>query len=213
MSLLTEDVKKQLTTLFGKLENNVTIALFTDKASCDTCSDTESLLKEVSATSDKILFEGYDINEHKDLAKQYNVNLTPGFVLLDKDSKDNGIRFNGIPAGHEFSAFITSLMEVSGSGEEIPQVLKNRISEISKPVHIKVFVTLGCPHCSGAVVNAHRLALENPNITAEMIECGTFPDEANKYKVSGVPKIVINEEHELVGNQPLEYFLNTIEGI
>jgi protein-disulfide isomerase len=44
-----------------------------------------------------------------------------------------------------------------------------------------------------------------------MIECGTFPELADKYNVSGVPKIVINETNELVGNQPIDMFLDTID--
>jgi alkyl hydroperoxide reductase subunit AhpF len=51
----------------------------------------------------------------------------------------------------------------------------------------------------------------NPNIQAEMIEANTFPAVSTKYKVSGVPKIIINESFELLGNQPLDAFLNEIE--
>ena len=32
-----------------------------------------------------------------------------------------------------------------------------------------------------------------------------------KYNVSGVPKIVINETHELLGDQPVTAFLDLIE--
>jgi predicted DsbA family dithiol-disulfide isomerase len=34
-----------------------------------------------------------------------------------------------------------------------------------------------------------------------------------KHKVSGVPKIIINDHYELVGNQPVEAFLKEIEKI
>lgn len=44
-----------------------------------------------------------------------------------------------------------------------------------------------------------------------MIEAQTFSDMSNKYKVSGVPKIVINDKLELLGNQPVEEFLKKIE--
>jgi alkyl hydroperoxide reductase subunit AhpF len=61
------------------------------------------------------------------------------------------------------------------------------------------------------VETAHRLAMLNPNIKGVMIEAQTFNEMSNKYKVSGVPKIVINDKHELLGNQPIEEFLNKIE--
>ena len=44
-----------------------------------------------------------------------------------------------------------------------------------------------------------------------MIEANTFPAMSQQYNVSGVPKIIINEKYELLGNQPLEAFLNEIE--
>src|SRR5690606_21462079 len=89
--------------------------------------------------------------------------------------------------------------------------LKSTIKAIDKPVNIKVFVTLSCPHCPGAVQTAHRLAMLNPNIKGEMIEAQTFYELSNKYQVSGVPKIVINDKYELLGNQPVENFLKEIE--
>ena len=69
------------------------------------------------------------------------------------------------------------------------------------------------PHCPGAVQTAHRLAMLNDNINSEMIEAQTFNELSQKYKVSGVPKIIINETVEIVGNQPVESFLEKIESI
>jgi predicted DsbA family dithiol-disulfide isomerase len=50
-------------------------------------------------------------------------------------------------------------------------------------------------------------------VKAEMIEANTFTDLSMKYKVSGVPKIIINEDKELLGNQPVDAFLKQIEAI
>jgi len=61
------------------------------------------------------------------------------------------------------------------------------------------------------VSTAHRLALESPHVRADMVDTGTFPQLAVKYDVSSVPKIVINEKHELLGAQPIEEFLKVIE--
>jgi len=93
----------------------------------------------------------------------------------------------------------------------LPESITERLSKVNKPVNIKVFVTLGCPHCPGAVEKAHYLALLNDNITADMIEAQTFYDLSEEYNVSSVPKIVINDIYEFVGNQPLEVFLEEIE--
>lgn len=213
MALLNDEIRKNLKEVFSDMKNEVTIAVFTQEDDCETCEETLNFMKEIEEVGEKIKLESYDINKDKDKAKELNVEMTPSIVLLDSEGKDNGIKFYGIPAGHEINSLITGLLEVSGAGEEMPEALKERISKIKKPIDIKVFVTLGCPHCPGAVAKAHKLALENENIKAEMIEAQTFNELSNKYNVSGVPKIVINEDHDLVGNQPIEKFLETIESI
>jgi predicted DsbA family dithiol-disulfide isomerase len=57
---------------------------------------------------------------------------------------------------------------------------------------------------------AHAFALANPNVKAEIIECQEFPEVAQHYEVSGVPKTVINEKSEFVGAVPDEIFMNAI---
>lgn len=46
-----------------------------------------------------------------------------------------------------------------------------------------------------------------------MVESSTFNHLAIKYNVSGVPKIVINEKHDLMGAQPMAEFLKVIENL
>ena len=91
--------------------------------------------------------------------------------------------------------------------------LEERIMKIDKPINIKVFITLSCPHCPGAVQKAHKMALMNPMIQAEMIEAETFGELSMKHNVSGVPKIVINDQYDLLGNQTIQEFLNTMEKV
>ncbi|MBN1496572.1 MAG: thioredoxin family protein [Spirochaetes bacterium] len=58
---------------------------------------------------------------------------------------------------------------------------------------------------------AHRLALENRRIRADMVDSAIFPHLVQKYQVSGVPRIIINETTSLVGAQPIEKFLDEME--
>jgi glutaredoxin-like protein len=208
MSLLNQEIKDQLKDHFSAISQKVNMKLFVND--CESCEDTKGLLEDVSSLNDKIELEVLDLGS--DLAKSLEVDHAPVILFVDDEGQDLRARFNGIPAGHEFSAFITTLSEVGGNGQDLPQEFISRVEAIDQPTDIKVFVTLGCPHCSGAVAKAHKLALMNKNIKAQMIEAGTFPELADKYSVSSVPKIVINETHELVGNQPIEAFLDTIEG-
>jgi predicted DsbA family dithiol-disulfide isomerase len=57
---------------------------------------------------------------------------------------------------------------------------------------------------------AHALALANPHITAEVVECQEFPEMARYYQVEGVPKTVINDKAGFVGAVPDETFVNAI---
>jgi glutaredoxin-like protein len=213
MALFNDEIRKNLTEVFNKMNKEVTLAVFTKEEDCDSCKDTLDFMKEIEEVGEKIKVESFDIEKDSEKAEEFEVKMTPSIVILDSEGKDHGIKFYGIPAGHEINSLITGIIEVSGSGEEMPDALRKRIDGIKSPVDIKVFVTLGCPHCPGAVAKAHKLALENKNIKAEMIEAQTFSELSDKYNVSGVPKIVINEEHDIVGNQPLEKFLETIENM
>jgi predicted DsbA family dithiol-disulfide isomerase len=57
---------------------------------------------------------------------------------------------------------------------------------------------------------AHAFAMANPNVTAEIVECQEFPEMAQAFQVSGVPKTVINDHAEFVGAVPDEIFINAI---
>ncbi len=209
--LLNEDVQNQLKQVFEELKNAVTMVLFTSEEDCESCETTLNLLTEVSELSDKLNLRVYDLKS--DEAKKYDIDLAPSFVLLDHNGEYHRVKFNGIPAGHEINSFISALIEMSGAESEVPEELLERIQKIDKPVNIKVFVTLSCPHCPGAVQKAHKLAMLNKNVTGEMIEAQTFYELSEKFNVTGVPKIIINDSLELVGNQPIERFLDQIESL
>lgn len=210
-TLLNQDLQNQIREFLAPMKEKVTLVLFTQESPCETCSETRQLLSEVSALNDKITFVEKDLIEDIKEADLYGINLTPSFVMLDSEGNYRGVKFNGIPAGHEINSFLTAIIDMSGVDFGFDQDIIDRIKKIDKPVNIKVFVTLSCPHCPGAVTNAHRLAMLNKHIEGEMIEAQTFYNLSEQYNVSGVPKIVINEKHELLGNQPIEAFLSQLE--
>ncbi len=60
------------------------------------------------------------------------------------------------------------------------------------------------------MVLAHRLALANEHIRAEMVEASEFPHLANKYQVYGVPRTVINEVIHIEGAVPEDYLVSQL---
>lgn len=51
------------------------------------------------------------------------------------------------------------------------------------------------------------MAFASPNITAYAVEATEFPDLARKYRVTGVPKTVVDEEIEILGALPPDAFI------
>jgi predicted DsbA family dithiol-disulfide isomerase len=51
------------------------------------------------------------------------------------------------------------------------------------------------------------MAFVSPNITTYAVEATEFPDLARRFRVSGVPKTVVDEEVEILGALPEEAFV------
>ena len=51
------------------------------------------------------------------------------------------------------------------------------------------------------------MAFASPRITAYAIEASEFPDLARRYRVTGVPKTVVNDEIEILGGLPQDDFV------
>jgi predicted DsbA family dithiol-disulfide isomerase len=51
------------------------------------------------------------------------------------------------------------------------------------------------------------MAFLNPAITAAAVEASEFPDLARRYRVTGVPKTIVNEEVEILGALPPDAFI------
>ena len=57
---------------------------------------------------------------------------------------------------------------------------------------------------------AHKLAIENEHITADVVEVSEFIDMAQLYRVQGVPKTVVNDRIEIVGAVPEPRFVQEV---
>ena len=58
---------------------------------------------------------------------------------------------------------------------------------------------------------AFRFALESERITADGVEVTGYPDLAQKYRVSSVPKTVVGETIEFVGAGPESMLLKHVQ--
>jgi glutaredoxin-like protein len=198
LSLLPEDKKELLRKDFNeKLSDPVKIIVFTQEMECRYCNETRKLAQEIASVSEKIVTQVYDFVKDQDKAKEYGITRIPAIAVVGK--QDYGVRYYGIPYGYELQTLIEAIVNVSRGTTDLSEKTRTILKEVKKPVDIKVFVSLTCPHCPGAAAIAHKFAIENNLIKADVFETSEFPDLALKYNVIGVPKIVINDKVDFVG--------------
>lgn len=211
--LLNDEVIDQVKEAFQGLQKEVQV-LFFDGEDCQYCDDTRNLIQELAALNDKINLDIYHLDQDQEVAQQYNVDKAPGLVIASKngaDPVDHGIRYAGIPAGHEFSSLIQDLLMVSSGEAQLSQPTMDFLEELDEPLHLQVFVTTSCPHCPRAVFLAHRLAFASDKIQAEMVESSEFMELAQQYNVSGVPDTSINHgQGRVVGAVPEDHMIEEI---
>jgi glutaredoxin-like protein len=203
--LIKKADRQALTELFDKeLTAPVRVLAFTadghDASDCMYCEETVQLVSEVGELSDSITVEVYDLDANRDEAEEYGIARAPAIAIVGQ--KDYGVRFYGIPAGYEFTTFVGALIDVSRGSSGLSPENTERLAQIDKPVHIQVFATPTCPYCPPAVRLAHKMAIANDLIKADMVEAQEFPELARRYDVYGVPRTVINEEHHVEGAVP-----------
>jgi glutaredoxin-like protein len=143
--LLDESITQQVRDLFEKqLLQPVSVLYFGARQACDYCADTQQLIAELADISTKLDLTVYDINDDAQVASQYGVDKAPSLVILAREGEeiiDYGIRYAGIPAGHEFGSLIQSLILVSSRDSGLSQATRQALKELQEPVQLLVFVT------------------------------------------------------------------------
>lgn len=142
--ILDDGILKQVQEVFAELDRDVRVVFFRSKENCDYCSETQQLLEEVISLSEKLSIEAFDVEENATVAAQYGIDRTPAFVVAALDGEqvtDYGIRFSGIPAGHEFTSLINDLLMVSRRDSGLAPQTRAFLDELKQPLLLQVFVT------------------------------------------------------------------------
>jgi len=215
-NLLNDDVTGQVREAFKDLKDPVQVLFFSGE-DCEYCEDTRQLVEEVTDLSDLINLETLDLDQDPEEAARYQVDKAPGLVIAGREGDqvvDYGIRYAGIPSGHEFSSLIQDLLLVSQREAGLSPETNQFLASLEEPVHLQVFVTPTCPYCPSAVILAHRFALASEMVQAEMVESSEFQDLVLKYKVSGVPDTSINHgAGRVVGAVPEAELVSEIQKV
>ena len=211
MALLSEQDRQTIRKHLAEITHPVTLLFFTQTiGGPETAAITRQILDEVAELSDKITVEEVNFVLEKERAAQHGIEGVPAIALL-RDGQDTRMRFLGAPAGYEFMSLIEAVILAGGDDSGLSDESKKLVAEfVSGPVDIKVFVTPTCPHCPRAVTLAHRLAIESPHIHAACVEATEFMDLSRKYRVTGVPKTVVNDTVEILGAVPEDAFVRSV---
>ena len=192
----------------GTMESDVTIRYFSQKAECDYCPENLQLLQLLTGMSSKLHLEVYDLQDDHRKVDAEKIARAPATKLIGAEERH--ILFYGIPSGFEFLSLLEDILMVSRGDSGLSEDSRRRLRALRDPLHIRVFVTLDCPHCPGAVRMAHQVALENPLVAAEVVEAVEFPDLSERYGVSAVPLTIVNGVPSVHGTLPERAYLDAI---
>ena len=198
--MLSEDIKAQLGTLFGKMQGDSILKLYLDKR--EVSRELELYIRELASITDKVTVDLEDTDAPSDLA--------PCVRICRADGAKTGLSFHGVPGGHEFSSFVLGIYNAIGPGQPMDEKTRVRIKAINRPTNIKVLVSLSCTMCPDTVVAAQRIAAENENVTAEIYDVHHFEELRKQYNVMSVPCIVINDTNVSFGKKSIDQLLGLI---
>jgi alkyl hydroperoxide reductase subunit AhpF len=142
--LLNDNITTQVKEVFKQLAESVEVLFFGARDDCEYCADTLQLVKEITDLDEKLSLTTYDVEGDREVAQRHRVDKTPGLVITGRDGDrliDYGIRYAGIPAGHEFSSLVHDILLVSSRDSGLGEQTRTFLKGISTPVLLQVFVT------------------------------------------------------------------------
>lgn len=208
-ALLNDALRGQIATVLGRMENNVTLVTIVDPTN-EKSIELRDLVIDIADLGDKLEAVVKTKGEDAELEAKVNADKFPVVALVDKDGNYSGVKFHGVPGGHELNSFLLAIYNLAGPGQALDASVLDAIKAVDKKVNIKVAVSLSCHLCPDVVVGAQRIAIENPNVEAEMLDIANFPELKTKHKVMSVPCMIINDEKVTFGSKSIQDMLNFI---
>lgn len=199
--LLSAAVREQVQRLAERFAHPVIVKAYCD--SSELAQRMRDFLRELAEVSPRIR-----CRETEEKHERYE---SPVLDILKEDGTSAGICFHGVPGGHEFNSFVIALYNAAGPGQEIPESLKGRIQMLSRPINVKIAVSLSCAMCPEVVMGAQRVAVLSEQVEAEMYDLQYFPEMKEKYQIMSVPCMIVNDTNVYFGKKNLEEIVGILE--
>ncbi len=157
------------------------------------------LLQDVAAQSDKITLklDGEDAR-------------IPSFAINRLDS-NVGVRFAGLPMGHEFTSLVLALLQVGGHPPKVTPEVIEQIRALPGEYHFETYFSQSCQLCPDVVQALNLLSVINPRITHVAIDGALFQAEVEARKVMAVPTVLLNGAQFSQGRITLEEILARLD--
>ena len=198
--LFTAEMRKQLDTVFARMESPLLLKLYLDNRPIS--AELENFVTVLSSLTDKLTLEITN--------RQAAETFAPCVEVCQIDGAPTGLAFHGVPGGHEFTSFVLGLYNAAGPGQALDEAPREQIAAVTNKTDIKILVTLSCTMCPDLVVATQRIAAANPNITAHVYDIRHFEHLKNQYNVMSVPCLVINDEKVSFGKKNMDQLLDFI---
>jgi len=199
---LDTTIKTQLQTYLQMLREPIELAASLDESAAS--KEMLALLEEIAGMSDKITLIREDDTRKPSFA------VKRGTAHKDT-AQEVGIRFAGIPMGHEFTSLVLALLQVGGHPLKLEAEKIAQIAALEGKFHFETFISLSCHNCPEVVQALNLMAVINPNITHVMIDGSLFQDEVNERKIMAVPTIFMNDEEFGTGRMGVDEILPKLD--
>ncbi|TBW48240.1 alkyl hydroperoxide reductase subunit F [Marinobacter halodurans] len=151
------------------------------------------LLQEIDALSDNIsLRDDADADVRR-----------PSFAI-NRVGTDIGVRFAGIPMGHEFTSLVLALLQVGGHPSKASEEVIEQIRCLDGEFEFETYFSLSCQNCPDVVQALNLMSVLNPKIRHTAIDGALFQDEVEQREVMAVPSVYLNGESWGQGRMTLE---------
>ncbi|MXO48310.1 alkyl hydroperoxide reductase subunit F [Erythrobacter vulgaris] len=196
--MLDANLTQQLKTYLANLREPVELvaSLGDDEKS----RQTRELLEEIAALHEDVSanFDGTDDRK-------------PSFVIRRASDAEKWVRFAGLPMGHEFTSLVLALLWAGGHPPKVDADLLEQVRGLEGDFNFEMYFSLSCHNCPDVVQALTLMALENPRVTATLIEGGTYQDEVDARDVMTVPATFLNGEPFYNGKMELAEILAKVD--
>ena len=176
--MLDDTLKAQLQQYLALLRQPIRLIASLDDS--ETGTDMKSLLETIVSLSDKVTLDTSGNDSRK-----------PSFVVARTDETE-GVRFAGLPLGHEFTSLVLALLWTGGHPPKVEQDVIDSIKSLDGDFSFEVYMSLSCHNCPDVVQALSLMAIMNPKIKTVVIEGGAFQKEVEERQIMAVPMVFLN---------------------